>query len=241
MGWELFRRDAADGFKIVGVDGDLLVDAPIAGLPTAIEVKIEAPSTAPSALKQTESAIEQITSQLVGRIAGTIRGETQLWTLIHLPTDEHARRFSEISLPSGASISVAPTVDPEWTVFERVRPVGMEEQSLLDLRVMSQLHAAGDRGGVRRVEHTIVGLDQNVVEAFLAAVSSVLGSIDTQHDGVAANWTISHDADPAEITPDSWTIRQIAERHGAEYDGWGCAVVGGHDSSRAQRRWWKRR
>jgi hypothetical protein len=241
MGWELFRRDAAGGFEVVGVDGDLLGEAPVLRLPVAVELTIEAPSTLPDALVRTESAIDAVAEQLGGRIAGTIRGENKLWTLIHLPSDKYARRFSEIPLPTGASISVAPTVDPEWTLFERVRPVDMEAQSMLDLRVMSQLHAAGDRGGVRRVDHVVVGLSVDAAQNFLAAVSSVLGPVDSEHDVDTSSWTVSHRADPAEITPDSWTVRQIAERHGAEYEGWGCPLAGGENAASTKRRWWTRR
>jgi hypothetical protein len=241
MGWDLFRRDAAEGFEMVGVDGDMLEAAPIAGLPIAVEVLIEAPSTLPGVLGRTESAIDAVTEQLGGRVAGTVRAETKLWTLIHLPTDEFASRFAEIPLPSGASISVAPTVDPEWNIFERVRPIDMEAQSMLDLRVMSQLHAAGDRGGVRRIDHVVVGLSADVAQSFLAAVTSVLGPVESEHDAQRGRWTLSHAADPAEITSDTWTVRLIAERHGAEYDGWGCTPMGGQVAAGSKRRWWKRR
>lgn len=226
---------------MVGVEGDLLEEAPVASLPVAVELTIQATSTLPDALVRTESAIGVVAEQLGGCIAGTIRGATELWTLVYLPTDQHASRFAEIPLPSGASISVAPTIDPEWTLFEQARPVDMEVQSMLDFRVMSQLHASGDRGGVRRIDHVIVDLSADDVQSFIAAVSSVLGPVESEHDAGANSWTISHDADPAEITADSWTIRQIAERHRAEYDGWGCPMVDGHEAMGAKRRWWQRR
>ena len=36
---------------------------------------------------------------------------------------------------------------------------------------------------------------------------------------------VRHHARPAEVTPDAWTIGQIAQRLGARYAGWSCPVV----------------
>ena len=43
-------------------------------------------------------------------------------------------------------------------------------------------------------------------------------------------------AEPAEVTADAWTIRQIAQRCGATYEGWRSDVV----RSLPRRRWWQR-
>ena len=158
MAWELFRRDGVAGFEMMGVDGDLLGEAPLPELPIAVEITIEAPSTMPEFIGPAESAIERITDELGGRIAGTSRTATRLWALVALASDEHAARFTQVPLPAKASVSVAPSRDPGWTIFDRVRPVDMEEQSMHDLRRMAALHAAGDVGGVRPIEHDVSGL-----------------------------------------------------------------------------------
>ncbi len=238
MAWELFRRDGVDGFEMMGVDGDLLVDAPLPELPIAVEVTIEAPSTLPEFIGSAESAIERITDELSGRIAGTSRTATTLWTLVALASDEHAARFTQVPLPAKASVSVAPSRDPGWTIFERVRPVDMEEQSLQDLRRMAALHAAGDVGGVRTIEHDVSGLAPERSAAFVAAVASVgfepAPSADGSPDG---RMVLRHRVDPADITPDSWTLRLIADRHGAVYDGWRCPVIRARGTDRSRRRW----
>jgi hypothetical protein len=249
MAWELFRRDGVDGFEMMGVDGDLLVEAPLPELPIAVEVTIEAPSTLPEFVASAELAIERITDELGGRIAGTSRTATTLWTLVALASDEHAARFAQVPLPAKASVSVAPSRDPGWTIFERVRPVDMEEQSLHDLRRMAALHADGDVGGVRVIEHDVSGLAPERSAAFVAAVASVgfepappddgssdAGSLDAgSSDG--GRMVLRHAVDPADITPDSWTLRLIAERHGAVYDGWRCSVVRARGADRPRRRW----
>jgi hypothetical protein len=239
MAWELFRRDGAGEFEMISVDGDLLADAPVHALPLACEVTIETPSTRPEFLAPTENVIERITEELGGRIAGTSRTATRLWVLVHLPTDEHAARFTLIPLPAKASVSVAPAHDPEWTVFDRLRPMEMEEQSMLDLRVMAGLHAAGDTGGVRTVDHVVTGLAEERTASFIAAVGTIGLTADEPADGTVV---LHHAADPSDITADSWTVRLVAERHGATYDGWGCEVVGAEPSTpRTRKRKWFRR
>lgn len=236
MAWELFRRDGEDGFEMVGVDGDLLASAPLADLPIAVEITIEAPSTLPEFVGSAEATIEKFTARLGGRLAGTARTATRLWVLVHLPTDDHASRFAEVPLPAKASITVAPAKDPAWSIFERVRPVDIEEQSMRDLAVMAELHAAGDTGGVRRIEHVVTGVEGDRAESFARAVGTV-GFEVASHDG--DRMVLVHDADPTDITPDSWTLRLIAERHGATYDGWGCDVRAPLPSSPKRR--WRRR
>jgi hypothetical protein len=237
MAWELFRRDGPDGFEMMGVDGDLLAEAPDPALPLACEITIEAPSTLPEFIAATEAAVDTITDQIGGRVAGTSRTATTLWALIHLPSDEHAERFTQVPLPAKAAVSVAPSRDPEWTIFERVRPVDMEVQSMRDLRAMAELHAAGDTGGIRPIEHLVTGLDPDRSVAFARAVGS-LGIKPGPLDG--DRMILRHEADPSDITPDSWTLRVIAERHGAVYDGWRCDVVGASAPSRSRRRWRRR-
>ena len=61
MGWELFRRDSADGFELVGVDGDLLIEAPLERLPIAVEISVAATSALPESLPATEQAISSTT------------------------------------------------------------------------------------------------------------------------------------------------------------------------------------
>lgn len=240
MAWELFRRDGPDGFEMMGVDGDLLAEAPDPALPLACEISIEAPSTLPEFVGGAEAAIDTITEQLGGRLVGTSRTATSLWVLVYLPDDDHAGRFTQVPLPAKASVSVAPSRDPKWTIFERVRPVDMEVQSMFDLRLMAQLHAAGDTGGVRSIEHVVTGLGSDRSAAFVRAVGSVgfaAGSMEGDR------MMLHHDADPSDITPDSWTLRLIAERHGAHYDGWRCDIVGSPPTRPPTRpgRLWRRR
>ncbi len=241
MGWELFRRDHDGRFEMVGVDGDLLDDAPVTTLPVAAEIWIEAPSALPEALGRTEAAIDDVSSRVGGRIAGTVRAATQLLTLVYVASDELARPFTELPLPSGASLSIQPSIDPDWRRFDDVRPNGMEVRSMHDLRVMSQLHAHGDRGGVRRIDHIVTGLTDDRVEQFTSAVASLGFAVGERHDD---SLHVHNEADPSDITADTWTLSQIAERHGATYDGWGCGIVGGNPTAAgdrsSKRRWWRR-
>ncbi|MEM1334567.1 MAG: hypothetical protein AAGG08_14030 [Actinomycetota bacterium] len=50
---------------------------------------------------------------------------------------------------------------------------------------------------------------------------------------------VFHEAEPANVTSDSWTIRQVTERFGGRYDGWRCEVQ--RERPRAKRRLFRRR
>ncbi|MFK7917259.1 MAG: hypothetical protein AB8G14_04210 [Ilumatobacter sp.] len=241
MAWELFDRDVG-GFQICGVDEDALVHAPIAELPVACDITVTAGSAAPAALEATERDLERVTDSLGGRLVATSRTRTTLTSLVYLTSDDGADGYSKIALPGRASISVAPAIDPEWTMFERARPVGIEEQSMLDFRMRTQLHDAGDLGGERPIEHVVNGLGADVVEAYVTAVTAGIPGLDAMtdvdHPGRAL---LTHRADPRDVTESSWIIRQIAERFGATYDGWGCAVLGPEPRPVSSGRRWFRR
>lgn len=227
---------------MVGVDADLLRDAPLAGLPVAVEITIRDASVHPEVTGEAEAGMKTVAQRCDGRIVGTVRSDSELWTLVHLPTDESAHRFLEIPSPRTAAIEVQPTIDPDWTIFERLRPVGIEHQSMLDLSVLAGLHREGDRGGVRRVDHVVTGMDAEARDRFAAAATSVLGTdaIDVDVDGADDTVRVAHRADPVDITPDAWTLRQIAERHGGTYDGWGCEVLAPDAAGTAKKRWFRR-
>lgn len=241
MAWELFDRDGAVGFQICGVDGRALTAAPIATLPVACEITIGADPASPAALAATERELERVTASLGGTLVATSRMRTALRTLAYLPSDHGAGDFTKISLPKGASVSVAPAVDPNWTLFDSARPHGIEEQSMLDFRVRNQLHQEGDIGGERPIEHVVVGLAGDTVDGFMTSVSAAIpgirGEAETRDDDVSP-WRLIHDADPKHVTESSWMIRQIAERYGADYDGWSCPVV--HSSAPERKRRWFR-
>ncbi len=222
MAWDLFDRDGDGGFQICGIDSAARIDAPVAALPIGCEITVESTSASPDALAATERDLEAVTASLNGRIVATRRTRTTLTTLSYLPSDDGADRYAAIALPGGASVSVAPAIDPDWTLFASARPSGMEEQSMLDHRVRNGLHAAGDAGGVRTIEHIVSGLVIDRVEAFTTAVESVGVSVThVASDRIA----LAHEADPTDVTESSWTIRLIAERFGGVYDGWGCTVL----------------
>lgn len=242
MGWELFDRDDASGFQICGVDGDALTEAPIASLPVGCEIEITAESAAPAVLAATEADLERVAASLRGRLVATSRTRTTLTSLVYLPSDDDADWFAKLALPRRASISVGPAIDPDWTLFDQARPRDIEEQSMFDFRVRTQLHEAGDIGGVRSIEHVVTGLAPDAAAAFQAAVSGALASVAVAADPQEPDtYAVTCPADPLDVTESSWIIRQIAERFAGSYDGWGCAVVTGMQRpQRAGRRWFRR-
>ncbi|WP_051063219.1 ribonuclease E inhibitor RraB [Ilumatobacter nonamiensis] len=236
MAWELFRREGEGGLEMIEIDGELLADAPVRELPMACEITIDAPSTLPEFLAPTQSVVQQLASDLAGRIAATGRTANRLSILTYLPDDEQAERFTRIPLPAKASVTVAPANDPDWTLFERLRPRDMETQSMADLAVMAELHAAGDVGGEREIEHTITDIADDRLEEFVEAAAR-LGFV--AGEPRADEVVLRHRADPSDLTADSWTLRLVAERHGGTYGGWRCDLV--LPEPKPARRWFGRR
>lgn len=226
MAWELFRRDGEGGLEMIGIAGDLLDAGPVGALPMACEITVDAPATLPEFLAPTESDLDRLTGELGGRIVATSRTSTRLVTLTYLPSDEHAERFTRIALPARAAVSVAPANDPDWTLFDRYRPRDMETQSMADLARMADLHASGDVGGERDVEHTVTEIPAGRAAAFAEAVGRIGFIADARGDGaVDEPIVLRHRADPSDLTADSWTLRLVAERHGGVYRGWSCDIV----------------
>lgn len=238
MAWEAFSRDAPGGFHQVAIDHSLLDDAPIESLPVACAITIGASQTITKAMTQTEAEIESVAGQLGGRVAGHVRSPTELWILLYLPSDRDADRLAEVRLPRDASLSVAPAIDPQWSLFDRLRPVGIEEQSMLDHRMLASLARAGDNGARRLVEHVVAGMARDRVDDFLRAMKAIGVTATPQPDG---NIQIMHEAEPVAVTDDAWTIRQIAERHGGVYDGWNTELRTGRGDPKRKRRWFRPR
>ena len=96
---------------------------------------------------------------------------------------------------------------------------------------------AAHSGGVRPVEHVVTGVEGDRADELGRAAGTVGFSV-TTNDG--DRMVLVHQADPTDITPDSWTLRLIAERHGATYDGWGCEERAPLSSTKPKRRWRRR-
>lgn len=250
MRWELFPRHGDRGFEMVGVDGDLLDHAPVAGLATAVEVAVAAPSTRPDATAPTDAAIETTAARLGGRVVASIRSEAELWVLVHLPSPDGATDLAATPAPPGGQVAVTTTHDPDWTRFDRARPTGMEVQAMLDHRRLAALHRRGDRGGVRTVEHAVSGVGPGEIDALQRSLVALGLSpqVAADEDGTST-FTVAQEIEPREVTPDAWTIRVIAEGSGASYDGWTCPVLESPAPAAAPRRptspsrtgWWRRR
>ena len=229
MGWDLFPRWSERGFEMVGLADDLLDAAPIASLPVEVEVVVDAPSALPDALGATERELAKRTVQAGGRVAATVRSDRRLRTKLRLPagSDDAVDRIRAVEAPRRATISVHVTHDPEWTRFDEIRPVEMETQALLDHRVLAELFDAGDVGGPRTIEHVVsdIGADRlgDFMESMLRLGLAAIASSTADPERTSA--TVRHELDPSEVTPDAWTIRTIAERVGATYEGWRCPIV----------------
>lgn len=238
MAWEAFTRSVGGGSVIVSVDASLLDEAPIEALPVAVEVTIAVESSASGSTAEAEAGIEAIVQQqLAGRMVGRIQDRVEVWSLAYVPSDDRVDRLMSVPYPKHASVTVAPANDPAWTLFDRVRPVEMEQQSLLDHRVFRAMIDERDTGESRAIEHVVTDLDPARVDEFVGSVSALGHVVTPQPDGAIQ---VLHEGQPFLVTDDAWTIRLIAERLGGTYVGWNVELGRG-GTANPKRRWFRRR
>lgn len=228
MAWAGFQRDAASGVQLVGIEDALFDRYPVAGVGHAYEITMSARTVAPREAQATERAIRRLADGLAGFVVATVRSRRRLVTHVYLPSGDHAEVFESVPLPRRATIDVRVEFDPTWQRFDRVRPSGMELQSMSDFEVLATLLQAGDDGSPRPIEHRVVGVRPDASAVFLAAIEQLGVSVDfvpADRGRPARVAAIVHESAPSDVTPVAWRVRSVAERFGAVYDGWDCDVV----------------
>jgi hypothetical protein len=250
MGWSGFQRDTGSGVQLVGIEDALIDRFPVAGLPYVYEIVLSGRAVSPNETATTELEIRRLAEFHDGYVVATVRGHRRLATSLYLSSPDHADDFAAVTLPRRVSVEVRVAFDPTWQRFARTCPRGVELQSMDDFAVLGRLLEAGDNGDPRVIEHTVTSVAEPASAGLLAAVEQLGVSIDYlprlvgERDRTAI---VTHDAVPSDVTPIAWSVRGIAERFGARYEGWTCeTVTSGRQASRpstpARRRdrdsWW---
>lgn len=220
--WQHFRRDGLDGTELVGIDGDLLGDEPLRGCGSVCSAVVAVGSSHPDDTREIEATVEDAIAGTSARVVATRRASSEFELVVVTDTDGDATTLaSRIGKVAGAVVVVHPNDGESQT--DRFRPVGIERQSLDDLRAVDELFRAGDTGAERNIEHVVESVDATRTGELARSLRAVGYEVDARpgDDGIL----VRHHARPADVTPDAWTIGQIAQRLGARYAGWSCPVV----------------
>lgn len=226
MGWSGFQRDVAGRVQLVGIEDALLDRYPVARLPYSYEIVLTGRAVGPDDAAATELAIRRLTEARAGFVVATQRSRRRLVTNVYLASADHADAFENVPLPRRTTIDLTVAFDPTWEAFARVRPRGIEIQSMQDFAVLGRLLEAGDGGQPRDIEHSVTRIADQAAAGLLAAIEQLGVSVELVPAGADERTaTITHLAAPSDVTPVAWSIRGVAERFGAHYDGWTCEVV----------------
>jgi regulator of RNase E activity RraB len=112
-----------------------------------------------------------------------------------------------------------------WKFFdEKIRPTPQQWRWIGDRRTRDQLLNAGsDPHKPHTFEHTFLGAPEDLAEVaeFLEGEGFLRARLGEGHLVMSRLSTLSAD-DINEVTE---YLREVAEDHGVDYDGWGAAVV----------------
>ena len=134
--------------------------------------------------------------------------------------------------------------DPQWKhYFDVLYPRGAMLRSIADKAVVETLAARGDRPQVARpITHYAYFANATQRAAFTGSIEHAGFSVHRLTDtGRSADarpfgvvYTLTQGASLAAVSETTGLLMQLAEKHGGEYDGWECPVMG-----TAKEPWWK--
>ena len=126
--------------------------------------------------------------------------------------------------------------DAEWRHYlDVLYPGPLEWQWIKDRRIVEQLAEAGDDSAIARpIDHHARFAARAAAEAWASAVREMGFEVAIERLETGDETWSAHAVreDPSELSHVHDLVESLyglAEEHGGTYDGWGCAVVRGHD------------
>lgn len=241
--WEFYECNVDDGRAFVSVDLDLHEEAPIASLPTSLCVTV--PMLAPRAdglsTAEERPALDAIEDQLTAAFAA--EGATYVGRGTWGGARRHYFYGPTLDCVEAALERVRATVtdralegdgfdDPGWRQYlEFLYPNDLAWVYIKDHRVIDALHAHGDEGqATRQIDHWAYFARAADRDAFVAELDDDVFQVTDRRDDAEGErpfmLQFSHDGAPAHIHPLTCRLHRLAGRHGGDYDGWECPVLG---------------
>lgn len=230
--WGVYPGELDGQPAIWTVDLGAIGAAPVSSLPVRLDV------TAPyrpedgadagealHALYPIEDAVANGAAERGGAYVGRVLGGGVCRYTAHLPAEPDG----DLRLP-GDGLVVRTEYDPEWAyVRDTLAPDARQAHVMFDLMVLRSLEESGDAPEVPRpVDFFAIFAAPEPAEAAAAELRSAGHQVTTQRDDegeyVLTSVLVTAVAPPA-LHDLTWSVRELVERHGGAYDGWGSPTA----------------
>lgn len=233
--WAVFPGESAEHFAMYLVDLGAVDAAPAGGLPVRLDIEVRFPARedglpADGHLPAVQRFEEVVCAEVrvrrgayVGRVIadGTCRYTAYLPSppaaALALPRDDFSPR-----------VTTAP--DPEWRYVRQVLAPDVEQLHVIrDMEVVRALLEHGDQlDRERPVDYVAYFGDPHA--AGRAAEELRADGFTARVEPVPPGYRLAAVRDDAVEPPRlhkvTWLVREVVERYGGVYDGWGCTIVG---------------
>jgi len=233
--WAVYPGFVDDVFAMYFVDVAACDNAPVTALPIRFDALLLLAATddegMPSGselrmVQQLDDALTRRAGRLGGAYIGRVLSAGTARFTCYLPE----LPATQLSLGEDRPVQVTVEADPEWSyALQRLAPDASQRHIVDDLGVVNALVERGDAlRKPRPVDHTGY-FDAEAAARSAAAELDRHGFLVSVGAGGDRQYVLeatrTDPVDPPEVHKLTWTVRDVIERHGGQYDGWGCPVV----------------
>jgi hypothetical protein len=233
--WAVYPGEVDDQLAMFLVDLGAVEAAPVAELPVRLDVEVRFAARddgmpADGALPGVQR-LEDVVAAEARRYAGTYVGRVIAGGACHYTGYLPAAPGRPLALPRD---DFAPVVtvhdDPKWShLRDQLAPDTWQRHVIGDLLVVRALMEHGDAlERDRPVEHVASFPEPGSAQAAAAElrVDGFQVRVGPGRRGRSFLEAIRRDpVTPPQVHAVTWSVREIVDRHGGEYDGWGCAAA----------------
>jgi hypothetical protein len=233
--WAVYPGAVDDRLAMYSVDLGAVEARPVEALPVRLDVEIRFEAGedgmphdgALSGVQRLEDVVAAEVSQHGGAYVGRVLSGGICRYTAYLP----AAPIRPLALPRDDFAPIVSTSpDPDWAHLRDVlAPDCWQRHVICDLLVVKALIGHGDGLSRRRpLEHVAYFPARGPAEAAAAElrVDGFRCTVDSQVQGRAQLEAVRNDpAAPPMVHEVTWSVREVVDRHGGEYDGWGCIAT----------------
>jgi hypothetical protein len=231
--WSVYPGEVDEHLAMYHVDLGAVDAAPVPKLPVRVDVEFDYRGDGASGMpgdrelvdiRGLEEAVRKAMSALGGAYVGRVLTGNTGHMVGYLPSPDQKPQFDS---PVALTPRLTLTPDPAWSgVRDELAPDEWQRNLILDMQVVASLEEHGDHLETQReVEHLAYFPEEPMAQtaARELADADFAATVERDDEGGYAVQAIRVDAVvPPAIHGVTWLVRQVVERHGGVYDGWGC-------------------
>jgi hypothetical protein len=238
--WAAYPGFVDEAFAMYFVDLAACDRAPVAGLPVRLDVDLLLAATDDEGMPTTAELrlvqhIDDALARRVGRRGGVYVGRVMSAGTVRFVSYLSELPASQFTLGEERPVRVSVAADPEWAyVRERLTPDASQRHIVDDLAVLTALLERGDDlENPRPVDHRADFADESAARAAAAELSELGFAVSVapgraapgRSGGYQLEATRTDPVDSPGVHKLTWTVRELIERLGGTYDGWGCSAA----------------